>query len=190
MNRKNKPVPLAKGEYGYLKKQKMIQLSISFLLLLMVAVIFYTGYIKYHHTKNIFTVMAAVSVIPMARFFFFFLVLSPCRSIPEDQYQSLQLYENVIFAYDLVISSEERVIPVKIAAIRDHVVLLFVDHPKIRKDVVEKYIKSILASECRVTTVKMMSGFSEFEKAVRMINKNEAGRFDNRIRELLILFSV
>ena len=49
---------LQKGDYGYLNKAKLRELIISFVLILMVLIIFYTGYIKYKNTKNIFTVFA------------------------------------------------------------------------------------------------------------------------------------
>lgn len=181
---------LKKGDYGYLKKGKLTQLVLAFLLLVLVACIFYTGYLKYHNTKNIFTVMAAVSVIPMAKFLSCYIVAAPYTMLEEQMYHDIKEYENVFLLYDLLLSSTERIIHVSIAAIRDNSVYLYIPDPKYKKNEVEQYVRTFLERECKVTTVKMISSFHEYQKAVRALDKNESGKFDERIRQVMIAFSM
>lgn len=181
---------LEKGDYGYLKKGKLIQLFLAFVLLIMVACIFYTGYIKYHNTKNIFTVFAAVSAIPMSKFLVGYIVMAPYEMLEEQLYNEIKGYENILFAYDLLVSSTEKIINVKIAAVRDNSIFMYVPDKKYKKDVVEKYVRSFLEKECRVTTVRMISNFKEYRKAIGVLDKNEKGKYDEKIRHIMITFSI
>lgn len=179
-----------KGDYGYLQKSKIFQLTISLVLMIMVLVIFYTGYIKYGNTKNIFTVFAVISVIPAAKFMVTYIVMAPFKGVTIDEYEGLKSFLNTVLLYDLLISSTEKIINVKIAAIRDNSVYIYVPDKKYNKTDVEKYIRSFLEKECNVTTVKMISGYKEYKKAVALIDKNESGKYDKRIKELLLIYSM
>ena len=64
-----------KGEFGYIDQTKILRLLATLALLLVVAVILYTGFLKYHSTQNVFTVMAIVSVIPTAKIAVSYLVV-------------------------------------------------------------------------------------------------------------------
>lgn len=186
-NRKQK---IKKGEYGYLQKNKLIQLTTSLILMLLVLIIFYTGYLRYGNTKNVFTVFAVVSVIPAAKFLVTYIVMAPYKGIITDEYEGMKLFHNAELLYDLLLSSPEKIINVKIAAIRDNSVYVYVPDKKYEKSEVEKYIRSFLETECKITAVKMCKNYNEFKKAVEMLNKNEAGKYDKRLKELLTIYSM
>lgn len=179
-----------KGDYGYLQKSKLFQLTVSLILMIMVLVIFYTGYIKYGNTKNIFTVFAVVSVIPAAKFIVTYIVMAPHKGITSDEFEGMKPFLNIVILFDLLISSAEKIIHVKIAAIRDNSVYLYVPDKKYDKAEVEKYIRSFLEKECKVTTVKMIGEYKEYKKTVAMLDKNEPGKYDKRIKELMTIYSM
>lgn len=190
MKQKSGSKKIEKGDYGYLAKGKQLQLIIAFVLMVGVGIIFYTGYIKYHNTKNIFTVFAVVGVIPMARFLVTYIVMMPYKTLDHELYQEISAFQNVLLAYDLLISSSEKITDVKIAAIRDNSVYMYVPNKKYKGAEVEKYVRSFLEKECKITSVKMISGFDKYKEAVKRLDNNEAGKYDKRIRELMIVFSV
>lgn len=189
---KNKQIkqPIEKGDYGYLKKNKLIQLIITLVLMLIVCIIFYTGYIKYGNTKNIFTVFAILSVIPMARFVVGYLMLAKHNSISVDEYNKIQKKINHNLLYDLIISSPERTYPVKVAIVKDNSVCLYIPNEKVKRLEAEKYVRSFLEKECKVSAVKVACKLEEFIKMASSLEKNESGRYDKRISELLLILSL
>ena len=191
---------LEKGNYGYLKKNKLIQLSFTLGLMIIVAIIFYTGYIKYGNTKNIFTVLAIVSVIPMAKFVVGYLVIAKYNSISEDEQNKLQTQIKHELLYDLIISSPEKIYPTKVAIVQDNSVYFYISDikkndnqssdAKNMKNKIEKYVRSFLEKECKVSAVKVFMNFDEFIKMATMLEKNENGKYDKRIKELLLIYSM
>lgn len=187
MNKKKK---IKKGDIGYIDKNKILQLMISLILLVMVGIIYYTGIIKYHNTKNIYTVLAAVSAIPMAKFAVAYLVMFPYKSSSTKQYEILEKYTEVKLISDLLISSKEKIINVEFAGVRDNSVFCYIPDKKYDKVTCEKYIKSFLETECKVSSVKVYKEFNKFEKGMAVLNKNETGKYDKRIAELLLIYSM
>ncbi|MBQ3584178.1 MAG: hypothetical protein IJA27_05655 [Lachnospiraceae bacterium] len=190
MEQQDKKKKIKKGDYGYLQKNKLIQLIISLVLMIMVLVIFYTGYVKYGNNKNTFTVFAVVSVIPAAKFMVTYIVMMPYKSLSLEKFESINSFQNVKLLYDLLITSTEKVIHINIAAIRDNSVYLLVENEKYEKNYVEKYIRSFLEKECKVTAVRMFRNMKEYKKAVSALEQNEAGKYDKRICELMTIFSM
>ena len=181
---------LIKGEYGYFEKNKRTQLLISFVLLFFVAVVFYTGYIRYGSTKNIFTVMAVVSVIPMAKFLVAYIVLAPHRGVDEELYRQVSNIEGLPFVYDLMLTSQEKIYEVRIAAIRDNSVYLLIEKDRCDGKAAEKYVRSFLEKECKIAAVKAISDLPSYRTEVTKAAARQAGTYDKRIRELLLVYSL
>lgn len=179
-----------KGDYGYLQKNKLIQLTISLGLIIMVMIIFYTGYIKYGNTKNIFTVLAVVSVIPMAKFIVGYLVIAKYKSLSQTEYEDLTSNIGQDMLYDLIISSTDKVYNAKVSIVKDNSVYLYMSDKKYNKNDIEKYVRTFLETECKVTSVKVFNELSEFKKMAGKLEKNETGKYDDRIRKLLLIYSL
>lgn len=185
-----KKTKIEKGDYGYIDKSKIRQLIITLLLLVIVVVIFYTGIIRYGHTKSIFTVLAAVSAIPAAKYAVAYIVMLPYRTGSKMNYDKLVNYHNITVLSDLLISSTEKVINIVFAVVRDNSVFCYIPNDKYDRVKVEKYLKSFLGKECKISAVKAFKDFESFEKSAKTLDGNEEGRFDKRISELLKIFSM
>lgn len=181
---------IKKGDYGYLNKNKLIQLTITLFLLILVVIIFYTGVIKYGNTKNVFTVFACLMAIPAAKFGVAYIVMAPYKTGSKELYEQLRNYENIHLLSDLLISSPEKIYSIPFAAIRDNSVFCYVSNEKYEASAVEKYIKSFLEKECKITGVKIYRKEEQFIKAVALMDKNESGKYDKRIKELMLVFSM
>lgn len=192
MKKSNKQIKarIEKGDYGYLKKNKLIQLIVTLVLMSIVCIIFYTGYIKYGNTKNIFTVFAILSVLPMAKFVVGYLMIVKHSSISIDEYNKIQENIKHKLIYDLIISSPERTYPVKVVIVQDNSVCLYIPDEKVKKIEAEKYVRSFLEKECKVSAVKVACKLDEFIKIASSLEKNESGRYDKRISELLLIYSL
>lgn len=181
---------ITKGEWGYINKQKLRQLIITLILLLIVLIIFYTGVIKFHNTKNIFTVLAAVSVIPAAKTGVSYLVMISYKTSEKRKYEELETFENITLLSDLLITSTEKIMNLGFAVIIDNSVYCFCEREKTDLAYVEKYVRSFLESECKVSTVKAFNDFDKYKTTIAKVNQNEKGKYDKRIRELMIAYSM
>ena len=56
--------------------------------------------------------------------------------------------------------------------------------------VIEKYVRSFLETECKVSAVKVFKDFIQFKKSVEILDKNEQGKYDKRIGELMTVYSM
>jgi hypothetical protein len=186
----NKRKSISKGDLGYIDRHKITQLVITLALLVMVVIIYYTGIIKYDNNKNIYTVLATVSAIPAAKFAVSYIVMFPYKSASKENFERIKKYSKVNILSDLLVSSTEKIINVEFAAIRDNSVFCYVPDEKYEKVYCEKYIRSFLETECKVSTVKVYKDFGQYEKAVANLNNNEQGRYDKRISELMIVYSM
>ena len=92
--------------------------------------------------------------------------------------------------YDLIISSPERTYPVKVAIVQDNSVCLYIPDEKIKKIEAEKYVRSFLEKECKISLVKVADKLDDFIKIASSLENNESGRYDKRISELLLIFSL
>ena len=104
---------LEKGEYGYREQHKKQQLLLIFLGVL--AILLQLGARRFTQQaafQNILTVMAIVSVLPVANLAAPFL-FSFCYKTPgPDFYQALSPYEGqMAILYDLIITSKELIMP-------------------------------------------------------------------------------
>lgn len=190
IDKSKKKRKIEKGDIGYININKITQLIITLFLLVMVVIIYYTGIVKYHDTKNIFTVLAAVSAIPTAKFAVAYIVMIPYHSASREKYEILIRYSNVIILSDMLLSSTDKIIHVEFAGIRDNAVFCYIPNKKYDKVNCEKYIKSFLEKECKVSSVKVYQDFDKFEKAISSLDKNEPGKYDKRIQELMLVFSM
>ena len=101
---KQKKQKFEKGDCGYINQHKVRQLFITFISLIMVAVIFYTGVLRYHNTKSIFTVIAAVAAIPTAKIAVSYLVMVKYKSCDRQLYEkAVQLAPDSLILADLLI---------------------------------------------------------------------------------------
>lgn len=185
---KNKSV--LKGEWGYINNHKIKQLIMTLILLVIVLVIFYTGVIRFHNTKNIFTVLAAVSVIPAAKSGVAYLVMLPFKTPERKKYDELNACQNAVILSDLLITSTEKIMNIDFAAIRDNSVYCYCEREKTDTKYAEKYIRTFLETECKVTAVKAYHDFEKYKTAVKNLDQNENGKYDKRIKELMVAYSM
>ena len=166
---------IQKGDYGYINQHKIIQLCITFVSLLMVLLIFYTEAV-YNATAK-----AAVS----------YLVLIKHHSCDRELYENTRSAagDSIVLA-DLVISSTEKTYPVPVAVIRDNSLFLYstIDTSNLSKT--EKYIRQIIETESKVTTVRIFTEEEKFINATKSLSKNAPGKFDEKIKHVLLIYSM
>lgn len=182
---------IKKGNCGYINQRKVRQLLFTFLSLAITAIIFYTGIILYHNTKSIFTVIATVSAIPMAKIAVSYLVIAKYSSCePELMNKISELAPDSLILADLLISSTEKILSVPIAVIRDNSAYLLTDLETADIKKKEAYVRTFLETEAKVTTVKIFNNRDLFFKGIVALNSNTVGKFDETIKKVLLIYSL
>lgn len=142
---KNKKI---KGQYGYRQYHRKVQLIL--VLCCVVAILLQLaarGLTASQSAKNILTVMAVLSVLPMAN------IASPLiagwkyKTGPESLYKKIILFEDrFVLLYDLTITSREMILPFDAVAVHPSGVYGYC--PLIKTDIkkAEKFINEMLTS--------------------------------------------
>lgn len=163
-----------KGSFGYFDKKKKLTLTATIISFLIVAAIYATGILIYHTNKSIFTVIAALSVLPAAKVFVSFLVIASFHSLSKEQRNELcfltEQNDNQIL-YDILLASEEKSLIVgTIVLLKGHI-LMYSDSKKADVQAAESYIKRIL-TDGSYASVKMYTDFEQMKKGVQQQIEN------------------
>ncbi len=117
---KKRPVFKAKGEPGYINSKKRYELIMAISIFAVAAGIFVLGLALNKWEKgNIFTVIAAIFVIPMARFATTYIMFFPFKSVTEEQAKEVEAAAkpgSIIYS-DYIMTSEKKAMMLAFAVI-------------------------------------------------------------------------
>lgn len=108
-----------KGEYGYRTTHRRMRLMITGLLLLAILAQLVARYFaEAQATKNVLTVMAILTVLPMANMASPLLASWNCRTPGEEFHKKLCSYEKkTLILYDLIVTTKDFVLPFDAVAV-------------------------------------------------------------------------
>lgn len=161
-----------KGSFGYFDKKKKLTLTAAIFSFLVVAAIYATGILIYHTNKSIFTVIAALSVLPAAKVLISFLIISAYRSLPVCQKDELCLLtaerKDCRILYDILLASEEKALIAGTVVILGEHILVYSDYKKADSKALENYMKKIL-EDCPYSSIKMYTEYNQFKKRIEQL---------------------
>ncbi len=138
---------LTKGEPGYIAYKKKVELLFSVTLFLIAAGIFILGLALNKWEKgNVFTIVAALFVIPMARFLTQFMLLFPFKSVNEEDLSEVEKNAkpgSIIYA-DNVLASSEKAMQLSFIVITSNKLLCYTGRDKEDASKVQGYINDIM----------------------------------------------
>ena len=168
MKRTQEKKQMEKGQYGYIKRRIQYEIAVSFVGFAIIAGIYFLGILLYKNNRNIFTVLAVMFVLPIAKHVVAVLVLLGKKSLSMERWQELEVIASKkqgVFLYDNVISSKEKLHCFPVIYVENKHV--FVYHEKGEKREWETYITQFLSSVALVEKVWGRSEWAEFLKRVR-----------------------
>ncbi len=102
-----------KGSYGDRARLKKTMIIGAIAILLFIAALVVIGYIRFGTRKNIFTILAILSVLPFAKIGSILSTLLPYPSITKQQADKLsELTEGLEAVYDIVLATNRSAIPI------------------------------------------------------------------------------
>ena len=102
-----------KGTPGYLNYKRKVEIIRTVIYFGIVAAIFFLGYFQTGTRLNLLTVVAVVGVLPSAKALVGVIARFPYKSIEPDMASEIaSRTEHLTVCYDMVITSEEKIMPV------------------------------------------------------------------------------
>ncbi|MEF9941062.1 MAG: hypothetical protein RSA90_01480 [Lachnospiraceae bacterium] len=153
-----------KGEPGYIKKQKKQEIIKTFILFGLVAAILILGYIQTGTKLNMLTVFAILGCLPASKSLVGVITIFPHHSIQMDVVQEISSQtEHLTVAYDMVITSYEKIMPIACIVISDHTICGYTDSTKVDVAYASNHIKNTLAqNQMGQVSVKIFSDYVAF----------------------------
>lgn len=177
---------LVKGEYGYIKKKKASQLKKTILMFSIGAMILLLGLLLNKWEKaNVFTIVAALMVLPATRYLVGYIVLFPYHSVAKDAFDKVSkvVSDSSNLLTDVVLTSEEKVMSLSFLVLHGKSVIGLSGREKENAKQIETYLNhrlSIMGYQVKVTiydndakflkacSIKSLESFSSEEQSSLM----------------------
>lgn len=187
-----------KGQPGYIKARKNRYLLYSVVEFAVVAALVIIGYVHTGSRMNLLTVVAVVGCLPASKMLAEYITMFPHKSIEHEKYVEIEEKAKLLTkAYDLVITSPEKVMPVDVVVISGHTVCGYTSSEKTDEARVSKYLKEmLLANGCEKVTVKIFHDYVSFLSRaegmnnIASIEKNDQKRLERKIRKTILTTSM
>lgn len=180
---------ITKGVPGYIRDQKKKRILITILLFGISIAVFLTGYLTTHTRNNLLTIVAILGCLPAARSAVGMIMLLPYRSFEEDKVREVETAAaGILSAYDMVLTSSEKVMPVDVLLISRHLICGYTSRTKVPPAEVEAYLAQILKeNHYDKVTVKIFTDYDSFLKRAESFGETQQkseGQPDRAAREM------
>ena len=181
---------IKRGDYGYIRARKRNALIKTILMALIGAAIFIAGlFLNKMSNKNIFTVIAVLFVLPVAKSLVAFIVLFPYRTVSKELYEKTQakLPKGMTLYADLVITSSEKVMHLDLLAVGNGQVIGILGKGRQELSYVRKYLRDGIHNWGEDYKVKIVEGERNFLAELSSVPEEEVdGEEEEKVKSYLI----
>lgn len=155
-----------KGVYGDRARLKRTNILMALAILAFIIFLVAFGIFKSGSRKNIYTIMAILSVLPFAKLCSILSTLLPYQSIPLAQAQELQeLTADLQVVFDVIFATEKAVYPIDCMVIEEGMALVYSPVEGKKKEGLQKALRSFFRDQGYAQfAVKIESDFTQFKK--------------------------
>lgn len=173
-----------KGVYGDRKRFKTTTIIMALAILAFIILLVVYGYVHTGSRKNIFTIMAILSVLPFAKMCSILTTLLPYPSMPQVQADELKASGGELeVLYDVVYSTEKTVYPIDCMLIEEGRLLVYSPVRDKKATALSKALKSLLNEKGYTGyTVKVLSDYESFRQ---MVSSSAASHKASRMTHLI-----
>lgn len=184
---------LIKGQRGYINFKKRTQLLKALMYVGIGILIFIFGLLVNKFEKsNIFTIIAILMVLPMAKRLVNFIVFLPFQSVSEETYQAVSLLkkeEDTLYT-DAVFTSSEKIMYLSFLIIAGNEVIGLIGREKEDKEYITKYLTESIRKRgwsYKVTIyTKKESFFKKYKTVDRSLIREEEPELKDFLWSLLV----
>lgn len=185
---------IQKGEPGYIKARKLKFLIGAVAEFGIVTALVILGIMQTGSRLNFFTVIAVVGCLPAAKMLVEFIAMMPYASIDPDTYKEIEEKAPLLLkAYDLIITGNDKIMPVDVLVISNHTVCGYTSSAKTDDVKVSQYLKEMLKNNhLEKITVKVFHDYTAFlaraEGMNNVLTVDQSGdrRREKKIRQIIL----
>lgn len=188
---------LEKGRPGYLKARKFRYLAWALAEFGIVAALLILGYVQTGSKMNLLTVVAIVGCLPASKMLAEFITMAPHKGISREMCEEIEEKAPLLTkAYDLVITSTEKVMPVAVFVICGHTVCGYTQSDRTDEAKCGAHIKEMLKeNHYDKMTVKIFRDYKAFLLRAEGMNNIAAvdkpsGRMEAAVKKLILTISM
>lgn len=189
---------IQKGDVGYIRSQKKKTLLTVILFAALVGATLFVGWMRFHTRLNVLTVLAVLLCLPGCKYLVRLIMLAPHRSLDESMELEISgCTENLAMAYELIITSEKKAMPVDAIAISKNTICGYAKNEKVDTAYLANHIKSILQqNKIEKVTVKIFHDYVAFlsraegMNSIAAVEKYGPEEREELIRQLLLAISI
>lgn len=189
---------IKKGDAGYIRSRKkkiiiktLLQFGIVIALLLLG--IWQTG-----DRMNLLTVVAILGCLPASKSLVELIMIFPHHSITEEMAAEIELNtEHLTSVFDMVFTSEKKIMPVESIVISDNTICGYASSPKVDTNFAAEHIKKYLhANKFAKVSVKIFDNYTQFVTRaegmdnIAAIEKNDVKEKEEAIRQVILSLSL
>lgn len=172
-----------KGQYGYRDSHR--RMSLMLVLLFLAAILAQLAarqLTDQQAAKNILTVMAILTVLPMANLASPLIASWKYRTPPEDFYQKTRPYEEkCVILYDLVVTTKEFVIPIDAAAVHPQGVYAYCPASHLDTAKAEKALNALFTANRLEPSLKLLREERSFFRRLDSLKPADACEDDGSV---------
>lgn len=187
-----------KGEAGYIRIRKRKTFLKTFFEFGIVIALLVLGIRETGSRQNLLTIVAVLGCLPAAKAMVEWIMILPQRSIPKEQAAEIEEKSRLLTrVYDLVFTSEKKIMPVDTIVISGNTLCGYTSHKKVDLNVVAAHMKKYLhANKFDKVSVKIFDNYTAFitraegMNHIAAVEKNDTKRHEEDIRHLLLNISL
>ncbi len=180
-----------KGDIGYLKKHKrnaIIKASLEFGVVIALLVL---GIIETGTRLNLLTVVAILGCLPAAKALVEVIMIVPHKSIHAELAECIrQQTEGMTVAYDLILTTEKKILPIDCIVIAGNAICGYSSNTKMDVEFAGKYLKQMLnCNQFAKVSVKIFANEEQFLARIREMQERER-KHEEAIKRVVLNLSL
>lgn len=187
-----------KGQPGYIQYRKKKLLFMTLLEFAVVIALLILGIIQTGTRLNLLTVVAIVGCLPACKMLVGLITILPYQTADPEVVEEIENKAPLLTtAYDTIITSRERIMPVTAVVIAGNTVFGYAPDKKTDPEEAAKHIKNILEdNRISKVTVKILRDYTPFLARVEGLNniaqieKEDRKRREQKIRKIILNISM
>ncbi len=189
---------IQKGEAGYIKvhKQKaIIKACLEFGIVLALLIL---GIWQTKTRLNVLTIVAVVGCLPASKALVEVIMIAPHRTILKDMATDIaSKTEALTVIYDLVLTSEKKIMPIDCIVISGNTIFGYTSNPKTDVEFAGKHIKQLLfANQFTKVSVKIFDNYTAFlaraegMQSIAEVDKKDTKAHEDAIKSIILNLSI
>ena len=172
MVRKGKTMKIKKGDAGYINQRKRNVMIKTILEFGIVLALLFLGIWQTGDRLNLLTVIAILGCLPASKTLVELIMIVPHHSVTKEMADEIQLKgDHLTRVFDMVFTSEKKIMPVESIVISNHTVCGYTSNPKVDANVVSAHVKKYLsANNWGKVSVKIFDHYSNYLKRIGEMN--------------------